>query len=96
MTALALRSYQLDHHAFPQSLQQLTPIYLKSMPLDPFTAGKPLSYRKTGATNILYSLGPDMHDGGGKPITEAEGSPRPRYFIYPDSKGDIVAGINIR
>jgi hypothetical protein len=44
------------------------PDYLGRLPLDPFS-GSPLVYKQTGTNWLLYSVGVDGVDGGGKPVT---------------------------
>lgn len=95
MLALALRAYQLEHGAYPNTLSQLTPDYLKTVPADPFGSGEALRYKKQGSTYLLWSIGPDKKDDGGKPIRDTK--PRKesmRRFMQPDSKGDFVFGVN--
>lgn len=117
-TTLALQLYAMDHAGrYPESLTQLAPTYLRSVPIDPFAHSAPgndtLRYRllngeanpidiafkevkldsktllKNGQaldssgrtrmfnmlpdyvgrdTYILYSVGPDATDSGGKPL----------------------------
>lgn len=101
MTTLALRAYKLAHGAYPTTLGLLVPGYLKAVPDDPFAISEPLHYRSVGKNYVLYSIGPDGKDNGGKPIFDpsrtqsSSSSSDPRYFVMLDSKGDIVAGINI-
>jgi hypothetical protein len=95
MASLALRAYQADHGSYPASLSQLVPSYLHSLPSDPFAVSGPLRYRKTGSKYVLYSVGPDGVDDGGKPIVDQSQSGERRTMVEPDSKGDIVAGVNI-
>jgi hypothetical protein len=83
-TEVALRRYKGDNGAYPDRLSQLCPKYLKSVPVDPFANSKPLHYRKTGKTFLLYSLGPDMQDDGGKSGTK-------KWPGYSNGT-DIVAG----
>ena len=64
---LALRSYRCDHRSGPGTLTQLVPKYLRRLPTDPF-GGKPLVYRPAGTNWVLYSLGPDLVDDGGKTV----------------------------
>jgi hypothetical protein len=64
---LALRAYRCDEGKGPGSLTQLLPKYFQSLPIDPFS-GNPLVYRPTGTNWVLYSLGPDRVDDGGKPL----------------------------
>lgn len=97
LTALALRAYQQEQGAYPQNLQELAPKYLSSLPADPFGQGTFVYQRKIGKY-LLYSLGPDKRDDGGRPIDDpsrATGSnSNARYFVEQQSKGDIVVGVN--
>ena len=94
LTALALRAYRLDHHVYPAALVDLTPAYLLAVPRDPFHDG-PLLYRRHGASYVLYSVGPDGQDDGGRPIFAPGEKGHARYYVWPERRGDIVAGINI-
>ena len=67
---LALRSYRCDQGSAPGNLTQLVPKYLLHMPTDPF-GDKPLIYRSSGTNWVLYSLGPDKMDDGGKPADKS-------------------------
>ena len=64
---LALRSYQCDEGKALAGVQGLLPKYLHRMPIDPFT-GHQLVYKQTGTNWLLYSVGPDRADDGGKPV----------------------------
>lgn len=102
LTELALRAYKLDHGGYPAALSTLVPGYLKAVPTDPFSLSRPLNYKPKGATFVLYSVGPDGKDDGGQPIFEVK-KQKPgagalfdqRYAADADSKGDIVAGVNV-
>jgi len=102
LTTLALRAYRLDHGAYPPTLAALTPHYLQAIPADPFALSGPLRYKLTSAKYLLYSLGPDGKDDGDAGIfgytkpapTNAEGSDL-RREVQTDSRGDIVAGVNV-
>ena len=63
---LALRCYRCDHGTGPDSLARLVPRYLQRLPSDPFSGGPPV-YRPAGTNWLLYSLGPDRVDDGGRP-----------------------------
>ncbi|HEY3282408.1 MAG TPA: hypothetical protein VGN26_09060 [Armatimonadota bacterium] len=96
---LALRAYRLERGAYPERLAQLVPRYLDAVPQDPFARSGDLRYRRSGSGYVLYSVGPDTRDDGGRPIDKpltAQGKPRTRYTVLEDSKGDIVAGVNWR
>jgi hypothetical protein len=64
---LVLRCYQSGQGRVPALLDDLVPNYLSKVPQDPFT-GRPLIYRPQGSTTwLVYSVGPDGVDDGGKP-----------------------------
>ncbi len=63
---VAVERYRLAHkNALPQTLSQLVPGYLKSVPTDPFD-NRPLRFkRQSSRAYIVYSIGPDGVDNGG-------------------------------
>jgi hypothetical protein len=67
---LALRCYQSEQARPPTSLDQLVPAYLQRVPSDPFRDG-PLVYRLKGTNWLLYSVGEDHMDDGGKPVSSS-------------------------
>lgn len=73
LTVLALESWRRRHGHYPATLTELVPTSLPSMPRDPFD-GKPLRYVEptaSDATPLLYSIGVDgMDDGGRAPATD--------------------------
>jgi hypothetical protein len=68
--ALRLRLYGLDHGAFPEALADLG---LPAAALNDRFSEQPLVYRRIGAGYILYSVGPDGKDDGGRTREEAKG-----------------------
>jgi hypothetical protein len=100
MVMFALRAYRLERGGYPPTLQELvTSGYIKTVPVDPFLPLQPLTYHTSGASFALYSVGPDGVDNGGRPIYNAaaigiSGSRKAAYRVQPESKGDIVAGVN--
>jgi hypothetical protein len=69
LTAVALEQFRAAHaNQYPAALSELTPNYLAATPVDPFD-GKPLRYRKQGAGYLVYSIGPDLKDNGGRQMT---------------------------
>jgi hypothetical protein len=76
ITILALQRYKADKGSYPENLQQLISAgYLRQLPIDVFR-DKPLVYRKTGDSFILYSVGKNFEDDGGKPGADRKGKPR--------------------
>ena len=65
VTDLALRAYQQDHGEYPENLESLSPDYLRQIPQDPFS-NKPFRYHRGGSDFVLYSVGSDGEDNGGK------------------------------
>jgi len=65
LTAVALEQFRATHNQYPTALSELAPNYLTTTPVDPFD-GRPLRYRKQVAGYVLYSIGPDLKDNGGK------------------------------
>jgi hypothetical protein len=61
----ALERYRLREGAFPEALAGLTPELLPEPPIDPWT-DQPLRYRREGDSYVLYSVGPDGVDDGGR------------------------------
>lgn len=94
-TQLALHAYHLGHGRYPATLAQLVPVDLPSVPVDPFSDGDSLRYRLTKSGYLLYSIGPDAKDDGGKPIYDASVTGASRWDVreYTET-GDIVAGVN--
>lgn len=63
---LALRCFQAEQGHPPARLEVLVPNYLSQVPQDPFTR-QPMVYRLQGTNWLLYSVGPDGVDDGGRP-----------------------------
>jgi hypothetical protein len=62
---LAIRVYRWEHGADPASLGDLVPEHLSAVPQDPFSGG-PLVYRRTATGYVLYSVGYNGRDDGGR------------------------------
>ncbi len=73
MTEVALRCYREDHGRAPVSLDALLPEYLKSIPDDPSNR-KALVYLTQGTNWLIYSIGWDGKDDGGKPASRGFGT----------------------
>ncbi|MBN2580539.1 MAG: hypothetical protein JXB10_16260 [Pirellulales bacterium] len=63
--ALALSAYKTEKGAYPDDLSALAPRYLPDLPPDPCTGG-PWHYRRQGEGFVLYSVGQNQKDDGGK------------------------------
>jgi hypothetical protein len=62
---LALRAYRADHEKYPPTLESLVPQHLSEIPLDPFS-NQPFVYRPATEDFVLYSVGGDAVDNGGR------------------------------
>lgn len=62
---LACRIYKKQTGRYPENLSALVPGILKEEPIDPFT-GKPLVYRVGNGELLIYSLGANLKDDGGR------------------------------
>ena len=72
---LALQIFRAEHVREAGQLEDLVPDVLPAVPLDPFT-GQPLVYRPTADGPLLYSLGYDRRDDGGRPLENGRGNIR--------------------
>ena len=81
--ACALNRYKHANKSFPDGLEQLVPDFVPKLPHDPFT-GSAFRYRKESETSyVIYSVGPDLRDDGGKP-GPGKGSPHNQPdWIWP-------------
>ena len=64
-TGWACRLYKSRMGQYPERLEALIPGILTEVPVDPFT-GKPFVYRREGEGFIVYSLGSNQKDDGGR------------------------------
>jgi membrane protease YdiL (CAAX protease family) len=68
----SLLRYRLEVGDLPDNLNALVDKgYLKELPADPFS-GSAFVYKKAGGDFLLYSLGPDFDDDGGRPIRHGD------------------------
>ena len=79
---LALRCYQSEQGHPPARLDELATKYLSHVSEDPFS-GQPLIYRAQGTNWLLYSVGPDGMDDGGKPVGRGLASRGDLFFDSP-------------
>jgi hypothetical protein len=64
-TALAVERFRLTHGRLPSGLRELILEFLPAVLVDPFD-GKPLRYRVQPKGYVIYSVGGDGHDDGGR------------------------------
>jgi hypothetical protein len=65
--SLAIQAYRRDHGEFPESLFDLVPVYLDSVPIDPCNrSGGSLLYRRDEPTRVVvWSVAEDGNDDDG-------------------------------
>jgi hypothetical protein len=78
---LAIERYRLAGGKLPDSLTELIPTYLDAVPQDPFD-GKDLRYKKLETGFVVYSIGEDGSDDGGKE--------KPRKRTGPPATWDVT------
>jgi hypothetical protein len=64
--AVALERYRLANGRWPDKLGDVAPKYLTQVPADPYD-GQPLRYARHKDVVVVYAVGPDGKDDGGKP-----------------------------
>jgi hypothetical protein len=64
-TGLAIERYRLAEGRLPDTLADLVPAYLDTVPTDPFD-GNELRYKKLEIGFVVYSIGEDLSDDNGK------------------------------
>jgi len=65
MVGIALSQYRDVHDTYPGSLEELTPDFLREMPIDPFS-NQPYVYRVVGTGYVLYSFGANGKNDRGR------------------------------
>ena len=65
----ALAAYRAEQGEYPAELARLCPKYVKSLPEDPFGTG-PIRYKREPKGYVLYSVGPNGKDDGGRNYRE--------------------------
>jgi hypothetical protein len=63
--ALALEMYRAEMGQYPTKLEELSPKYIPAVPKDIFSGQLPI-YRRTERGYVLYSVGPNGQDDGGR------------------------------
>ena len=65
VAALGVEKFRHANGKLPDGLDSLAPKFLDGVPSDPFD-GKPLRYKKLSKGYLVYSIGKDAKDDGGK------------------------------
>ncbi len=88
LAAIGLELFRRRTGAWPQSLDMLVPDLLPAVPPDRFD-GRPMRYLLVDGTPLLYSIGADRDDDGGRPARK--GSPR-RAMVWTADPSAAVDG----
>lgn len=91
LVVIAIERYRLAHGAFPSRLADLVPAFLESVPPDRFD-GKPLRYVLRNGRPVLYSVGGDLKDDGGRPPSGTSGNDQARRWRSAGSGGQPADG----
>jgi hypothetical protein len=91
LVGIALELYHRRHGKYPASLSELTPDYVPEVPADRIT-GDPVKYRLINGKPIVYSVGADRIDDGGKRIAGQHELDPARWNVKPAdaARGDWV------
>jgi hypothetical protein len=68
-TGLAVERYRLAAGKLPETLSDLVPTYFKTVPKDPYD-GNEIRYKKLKTGFVVYSIGEDQSDDGGRERTK--------------------------
>jgi hypothetical protein len=88
--ALAANAYRSHSGDWPQGLEDLVPQYLSEIPQDPFGGGF-IRYLRQDERVILYSVGPDQTDDGGKPLPAQRTEPGDIVWILARTQSTDAA-----
>ena len=94
--AVALELYHRGNRQYPTALSELTPDLLPRVPLDR-ADGQPLRYHASAGRFVLYSIGSDRRDDGGRPpirvgetAVDDVTAPWPPVRYAPRTTGDFI------
>jgi hypothetical protein len=80
--ACALERYRMGKGTYPNNLAEMSPAFMKQIPMD-IVNGQPLHYRRQDQTFLLYSVGWEQKDEGGRQISTHDAN-----GLDPHSKGN--------
>jgi hypothetical protein len=91
LVAIALELHRRRHGDWPAALEELVPELLPAVPPDRFN-GQPLRYRLLDGRPLVYSVGADGDDDGGRTTVNEFGQPAADLAGIPgtNADGDLV------
>lgn len=93
LVAIALELHRRRVGAYPDSLDTLVPTLLPAVPRDQFTGG-PIGYALRDGQPVVYSVGADRKDDGGRPVANNPGNAS--KWIAPSQVPQRLAQRNAR
>ena len=91
--AIALELYRRKYGRYPNTLAELSPLYLPQVPVDRITGG-PLKYRLLDGKPLIYSVGADRDDDGGA-FSIGRGTMNPLHQARPMAIGFCFHSTNL-
>jgi hypothetical protein len=88
--AIGLELYRRRTGYWPAQLADLVPDLLPAVPVDRFD-GNPLRYRVVDGRPLVYSIGSDGKDDGGRAPRDAAGHAQPQLAKFLDAQGEPMA-----
>ncbi len=70
--AIAVERFRAKNGSLPAKLTELAPRYLRKIPIDPISGKLPRYKTTPNAGVIIYSIGADEDDDGGRPVSPEE------------------------
>jgi hypothetical protein len=81
IAAIAVERFRLANGRLPKNLNELVPQFLSAVPADPFD-GQPLRYHHLEKGYVIYSIGSDGEDNGGRERpANVKSTDRTHYYI---------------
>jgi hypothetical protein len=91
LVAIALELYRRRNNEWPNSLGELVPEYLPAVPIDRFSGG-PIGYTIVNGMPLLYSVGADHDDDGGRAPAPTENALVPEYRHFAEWASQATKG----
>ena len=84
LIGIALEAYHRKHNKWPAALAELSPQYLPQLPSDVITGG-PLVYKIVDDRPVVYGVGFDADDDGGRAVPENSAGFTVPWDVSPDA-----------
>jgi hypothetical protein len=91
--AFALAEHRAQRGSYPPRLADLAPKYIPAVPKDVFAGDADLHYARQGDGYLLYSVGPNGRDDGGRTLDEYFAAVKPDAAKASEQWDDIVVRV---